>query len=307
MRFKPGRCCGEFCNADIRYPGSMQDIETQNDPWMRTARYLCAKTSSSGVFLLNSEELVACLPYQQQSPSLPSSPPKGTRKRSAFMAAGRICASLIQEAQRYPKLCVWMRDELGWMLDPWDAALLEVAAGKIGEDEAAAAWVPVPRKRRDPPPSESGLGGTPALWMRVQTVPVCRTCLCIYAVLHGVITMITGQRRDLWAKRTLLRRQQEDEQRRRQTKTELLEALAHRTQTRSLSPRTHAAHCAKLCRPSSSRPRRSSVCVEEPAVAWHQDAEGPSLAPSRPKSAEKRTSTQLRADPKGVASRVMAF
>lgn len=302
LRFKPGRCCGDFCNAQIRYPGSMQDIETQDDPWMRTARQLCVRKSAMGSYLLDPKELVACVRLQTASKaeSKATRTPKGIRKRAenlsvprnAFKPFGHICVSLIQEARRYPRLCSWLQAETGWMLDPWDAKLLEVAAHTISEDEASNIPFPKPpRGRRDPPPDpEPGFDGTPGLWMRLQTADVCQACLRSYTILHGVITMILGQRRDNWAKQELLRRRTEDEQRSNRRHTDLLHTLAFRTNTVSMSPRTRAAHCAKLVRTSGTRSVKRSLFLDDSMSTWlwgQVDAMAAEQA-GRPKSADSR-------------------
>lgn len=247
----------------------MQDIESQDDPWMRMARHLCSKPAKpaqgqSSAFLFHPEELVACIEHGQ---AMAREKPQKKESKAPFLKAGTVSVSQIQEARRHDTLCSWLSDERGWMFDPWDAELISEAALKISKDEVAAEPAAQQRQRRDPPPEPvPGYAGTPGLCLRLRPVPVCQTCVQAYAILHSVLTMIHGQRRDIWAKREVLRMQEEEKQKRQSAETELLQTLALQTRTGTLTPRTSAERCAALCRATRSRTPKSLFLDDELAA-----------------------------------------
>lgn len=221
-------CQGDFCNAKVNYPASLQDLETSEHPWMLQARQLrqrCCKDSEGREGtqpLLTSEEMAACLQISgdgEAGKPAPMACVAGARfgvpeeklgSVVSFGSAGDIQVSWIFEGRAYPRLCSWLQ-EANWMLDANDAAKVAEAAKCFHEDEAATGGKPVFKVN----------GMLTAVRQRLRTVPVCSTCFCVYNTLHAVIVMMTYQRRDRWA-RNELRLKKDLEER---TKKEELERL----------------------------------------------------------------------------------
>eukprot|EP00930_Biecheleria_cincta_P091087 TRINITY_DN80596_c0_g1_i1.p1 TRINITY_DN80596_c0_g1~~TRINITY_DN80596_c0_g1_i1.p1 ORF type:complete len:351 (-),score=53.74 TRINITY_DN80596_c0_g1_i1:108-1160(-) len=200
------RCFGDFCDAQIRFPGSLKDIESSNDPWMMKAWELCQKELKlpSGETLarnlLEPEELVACQEErerdrEQRDSDLPGGgmAQQGPSRPSATHS--RVCASLILEARSHPILCSWLQDN-GWRLDLHNVDAVAATAARLREDDQFG--------RGDV--SRLTDSCSAGLRYRLRERPVCRTCFHIYTIIHTAINMIRVQRKDLWAERELQKR-----------------------------------------------------------------------------------------------------
>ncbi|CAJ1427564.1 unnamed protein product [Effrenium voratum] len=188
----PG-CYGDFCNAEFKYPHSLKDSDSSQDPWMRVGRALCERRLGNQQ-LLEPDELVACF---EEPPAVP------LRAAKAALSAG-----LVLEARLHPRLCAWLQ-ERGWRWDPEDVEAVTAAAAKLREDSQDL----LEHMAR----SASGLR------YRLRTLTVCRTCLATYQIIHDVIFQIQRQRRDLWANRAtreLRRRKEEEKERTKQAEIE---------------------------------------------------------------------------------------
>lgn len=186
-------CYGKYCNAEICYPASLMDIESSDDPWMVQARELCKKEwqceNGRRYTLLEPEEMVACL---QSSKEMSASLCKHSPKRSAQRGPlGSICMSWILDAQNYPSLCDWLGNEKGWMFDPQNIDCVLKATEQIRVDDER-------NNHSFTRPKESFHLG---FHNRLRPVPVCGKCLCIYTVIHTVVTKVRTHRLDLWANR----------------------------------------------------------------------------------------------------------
>eukprot|EP00441_Pelagodinium_beii_P027144 CAMPEP_0197661352 /NCGR_PEP_ID=MMETSP1338-20131121/51406_1 /TAXON_ID=43686 ORGANISM="Pelagodinium beii, Strain RCC1491" /NCGR_SAMPLE_ID=MMETSP1338 /ASSEMBLY_ACC=CAM_ASM_000754 /LENGTH=374 /DNA_ID=CAMNT_0043238893 /DNA_START=33 /DNA_END=1157 /DNA_ORIENTATION=+ len=201
-------CFGDFCHGQIRYPGSLKDIESSDDPWMRQARELCVrevKLSSGNRLrhqLLQPEEIVASM-----GDAAPSAPSKVKRKASNVLLPGRVCSSFIMEARSHPNLCRWL-EENGWRLDSEDVDALAMAAQHMREDDRIGGG------------DISALTGhcTAGLRYRLKVRPVCKTCMCIYTIIHSVVSMVRLQGKGLWAQREQQRRILDEEKTRERNK-----------------------------------------------------------------------------------------
>merc|ERR1712050_383758 len=77
------------------------------------------------------------------------------------------------------------------MFDPHNADCILKAAEHIRiDDEYKNRWN-----------TSSKEGFTSGFQTRLRAVPVCGTCLCIYSVIHSVVTRIRIHRLDIWANR----------------------------------------------------------------------------------------------------------
>lgn len=203
------RCYGDFCDAQIRYPGSLKDIESSSDPWMMKAWELCQKELKLPTGetlhrkLLEPEELVACQEErerekedkEQRDSDLPGGGMAQQGPRRAAPTCGRVCASFILEARSHPVLCSWLQEN-GWRLDLHDVDSVAAAAARLWEDDKLG--------RGDV--SRLTDSCSAGLRYRLRERSVCRTCLHIYTIIHTAINMIRVQRKDLWAERELQRR-----------------------------------------------------------------------------------------------------
>lgn len=181
--FRPTqRCCGEFCHAQIRYPATLQDIDSSDDPWMVKARELC-KTQAKGADgsplkgnLLTPEELIGCMPQagRGEAALCPAS--------SCGMPAS-INMTMILEARGHPGLCSWL-EEAGWMFNQKDPELMAQATKQIQMDEARGTSVEM----------GTSIAG---LRYRLRVVPVCSTCFCVYKLVHDIVT--ATRQRSRWA------------------------------------------------------------------------------------------------------------
>lgn len=233
---------------------------------MRQARELCRREvkgpeggSLRRSLLLEPEELVACLdleppeapaPKEPRRPATPGgggggfAPSKDPRRPATTCGwPGKVCASLILEARNHPNLCSCLQAS-GWRLDARDAAAVSAAAQCMREDEQQGGG------------DISSLTDvrTAGLRYRLQVMPVCATCFCIYTIIHQVVTMIRFQRRDLWAEREKQRLREEEERERERVKQEETERmLAYQKQRRPLSAGNLAKeHMQKLHQGSRS-------------------------------------------------------
>eukprot|EP00440_Ansanella_granifera_P039784 gb/GFBE01043149.1/.p1 GENE.gb/GFBE01043149.1/~~gb/GFBE01043149.1/.p1 ORF type:complete len:364 (+),score=59.75 gb/GFBE01043149.1/:1-1092(+) len=232
-------CFGDFCSAQIRLPGSLKDIESANDPWMRQARALCLREVklSGGPCLPHSlmepEELVACLELRHGDASAAlGAAPSQVGRQSASVPC-RVRASLILEARNHPNLCSWL-EKHGWRLNAQDADAVAEAAEQLREDDRMGGG----------DISILTDGCTAGLRYRLKECKVCRTCLGIYNIIHSVVTMIRVQKRDLWAQREQLRRRLAEERERERTHQEEIERRLPFQQQRSpqSAPRTVEGH-----------------------------------------------------------------
>lgn len=221
-------CHGDFCNAEIRYPPSLQDLESSQHPWMKQARELCNRTLGDeyGPKLLLPVEMVGCLQIDEEEkkekdakcmfPSKAVSIPEEQQRPAArFGAPGFINASWICEARAYPCLCRWFQAEAGWLLNPQDPDQMAEAASKMREDEAAGGHEQK-RSRGGRAPDFELDGCTAALHYRTRVVPVCGPCFCIHAAIHSALVALRVHKRGLWARREKQRRVELEERERRE-------------------------------------------------------------------------------------------
>eukprot|EP00927_Polykrikos_kofoidii_P067389 TRINITY_DN62880_c0_g1_i1.p1 TRINITY_DN62880_c0_g1~~TRINITY_DN62880_c0_g1_i1.p1 ORF type:complete len:459 (+),score=35.30 TRINITY_DN62880_c0_g1_i1:110-1486(+) len=303
------KCFGDYCNAEIRYPASLQDIESPTDPWMTHARELCMKPCPRPSFteelgsderereprpmLLTPEELVACLspsapqktadfrPDSHQnkdlSPTGVCSRPGLGRPTRPCAAFGRVCASWLLVARRCPLLCRWL-SESGWMFHSGDTSLLVEAARLLREDDASGNG-----------PATDFMdfhkeGSFPGLRYKLQAVPVCGNCLCIYSTIHNVVSLVRRQRRDLWAERELRRKREQGEEEKKREKEEWL------------TERITRADGAGFNIESADKQRRSrSLYLDTETHAWlHSlDVDSPATAVTSTRSAKGCMSTSI--------------
>jgi len=224
-------CQGDYCNTEIHYPASLQDLETSEHPWMVQARELCGRTLDRHTFnedgeqcshlpLLSPEEMAACLECSAEgeagkSKQMQSHHQAGARygvpqdheklrSAAAIGSPGDIQASWVFEARAYPSLCRWL-EKTNWMLDPNDPDQVTEASLHFHKDEAAAGG----------PPKFLANGILHGVRHRLRTVPVCPACFCIYNSIHSAVVMMRVQHRDNWARRTQrLRREREEREKR---------------------------------------------------------------------------------------------
>lgn len=205
------KCYGDFCDAQIRYPGSLKNIESSSDPWMMKAWELCQKQlkqSSDETLprnLFEADELVACQEEREREKEKDkdkeqrdSDAPRGeTAQRGSRKAAanGCVCASQILEARNHPSLCSWLQ-EVGWRLDLQDVDAVAAAAACIREDDQLG--------RGDVSLLTDSCSA--GIRYRLKERSVCQTCLHIYTIIHTAINTIRLQRKDLWAERQLQKR-----------------------------------------------------------------------------------------------------
>lgn len=219
-------CYGDFCLTQITYPGSLQDLESSQDPWMRQARALCQRqvkvfsTTTINFSLMEPEELVACLQSGDGASSAavgatPSTPSKETtRVVKAPVLTHKVCCSLVLEARNHPSLCSWLESN-GWRINTRNADVVCKAAEHLREDDRCG--------RGDIASlTDTCLAG---LRYRLKEVPVCDRCFSVYCVIHDVVTTIRVKRKDLWAERELQRRQKEEERERQRLKEEEIQKM----------------------------------------------------------------------------------
>jgi len=221
-------CQGDFCNAEIRYPPSLQDLESSQHPWMKQARELCNRTlgDKHGPKLMNPVEMVGCLQLDEEEKESEDSkcftsdkavriPDEQQRPAARFGAPGFVSAAWICEARAYPCLCRWLQDEAGWLLNPQDPDQVAEAAAKMLEDEAAEGHEQKKSRGGRAPAFELD-GCTPAVHYRTRVVPVCGPCFCVHAAIHSVLVMLRVHKRGIWARREKKRRAELEERKRRE-------------------------------------------------------------------------------------------
>jgi len=217
-------CYGDYCNAQICYPASLQDVESSADPWMVQARELCRRpvrlsydggsaSSASAPKLLQPEELVACLSSQAKDGNSSAQASTGAtgpgRPTRPCAQSGRIAASWLLEARSCQSVCRWLAAS-GWSMNPGDASRMVEAARCLREDEANGGG---PNMDHLSTPQD---GISAGLRYRLQSVPVCGNCLCIYNVIHSVVTAVYRQRKHVRAERQLRERREHEEETRRE-------------------------------------------------------------------------------------------
>lgn len=292
-------CQGDFCNAEIRYPASLQDLESSQHPWMKQARELCNRSlGDKGLHkLMLPTEMVGCLQLDLEEKdskrvaipkkvARPTLPEEQRRPAARFGSTGFVNASWICEARAYPSLCQWLQSEAGWLLDPKDADRVAEAASKMLEDESRAGGPP--HFRLD--------GSTPALQYRLRILPVCGSCFCIHSAIHTALVMLRVHKRGLWAQREKRRKLEREEQERREQMESYLQR--ERPPRRRNSEAVEEAPPRQLCRSVSApgviqQSRRSCVMDAETATWLHSvdfDAPSPNLGSG---ASMERTSPDL--------------
>lgn len=160
---------------------------------MAQARELCKKEIQCGngnrYTVFQPEEMVAC--FQSSKGLSASQRTRPLKPATQCGAPGSICMSWILDAQNYPSLCDWLGYEQGWLFDPQNIDCVLKATEQIRMDDE--------RCSRSPAPCKKCL--TPELQSKLRVVPVCGNCLCIYTLIHTVVTKIRVHRLDLWAGR----------------------------------------------------------------------------------------------------------
>lgn len=245
------KCCGDYCHAQVRYPSSLLDLDSSDDPWLVEARRLCSREAplseglqGRGNMLFTAEEIVSCL--QTSSPSAP----KLSATARSCGSGGTVCTSWILEARSCPSLCSWLGAELGWMFNPRDATLVAEAAHRLREDADLGTTRTVAPCR-----------GMSALRYRLKSVPVCATCLGIYTAIHRLVTMVRVHRKDLWAESELFRREYQEQEAKEQERQKEIEWLQEKYKQRCQEKRAFDLR-------SESRQNSRSLFLEPSMQDW---------------------------------------
>jgi len=185
------RCFGDFCDAKLRLPPSLLDLETPQDAFHRQARALCrseakgADGKSLGAPLFTADEMVACLREDRRKAGRELE--AGPLNVDAAEGTTTVSVCMIIEARAYPRLCRWLADEVGWSFDRRNPEFLAAAAQRLREDTDGSTDAL----------KLLGCSGAAALRYRLRMAPACRTCACAYAAVHDIVTLLKGRRRDL--------------------------------------------------------------------------------------------------------------